>query len=86
MNSQLSLFDVGFVKRIVIGNTNPEKTVDEQMIERQMAALNKCLHDYPKGRIIGTERNFYILNINEHQIVMQYTVYHIGFKRKPDWL
>lgn len=86
MNSKLSLFDVGFVKRIVIGNTNPEKTVDEQMIERQIALLNKCLHDYPKGRIIGTERNFYILNINEHQIVMQYTVYHVGFNRKPDWL
>lgn len=33
-----------------------------------------------------TEKNFYILNIGEHQVVMQYIVYHIGFERKPYWL
>jgi hypothetical protein len=26
------------------------------------------------------------LNIGEHQLVMQYIVYHVGFTRKPAWL
>ena len=77
---------VGYVKRIVIGNNNPEKATDERTIQKQIDLLNRCLTEYPKGKIIGIERNFFILNIGEHQVIMQYTVYHVGFKRKPDWL
>lgn len=86
MQDIFDLSSVGFVKRLVIGNNNPEKPTDEELIEKQLALLNRCLHDYPKGKIIGIERNFFILNIGEHQVVMQYSVYHVGFKRKPDWL
>ena len=77
---------VGYVKRIVIGNNNPEKATDERTIQKQIDLLNRCLTEYPKGKIIGIERNFFILNIGEHQVVMQYSVYHLGFKRKPNYL
>lgn len=86
MHNTFDLTCVGFVKRIVIGNDNPEKAPNEEQTEKQLALLNRCLQEYPKGKIIGIERNFFILNIGEHQVVMQYSVYHIGFKRKPDWL
>lgn len=86
MQKAFDLSCVGFVKRIIIGNNNPEKVVTDAEIEKQLSLLNKCLQEYPKGKIIGIERNFFILNIGEHQVIMQYTVYHVGFKRKPDWL
>ena len=37
------------------------------------------------GRLVGQEKNFFILNIGEHQVVSQYIVYHVGFERKPYW-
>lgn len=86
MQKAFDLSCVGFVKRIIVGNNNPEKVATDAEIEKQVNLLNKCLQEYPKGKIIGIERNFFILNIGEHQVIMQYTVYHIGFKRKPDWL
>lgn len=86
MQKTFDLSCVGFVKRIIVGNNNPEKMTTDAEIEKQLSLLNKCLQEYPKGKIIGIERNFFILNIGEHQVVMQYTVYHVGFKRKPDWL
>lgn len=86
MQKDFDLSCVGFVKRIIVGNNNPEKMTTDIEIEKQVNLLNKCLQEYPKGKIIGIERNFFILNIGEHQVIMQYTVYHVGFKRKPDWL
>lgn len=86
MQKTFDLSCVGFVKRIIVGNNNPEKVTTDAEIEKQVNLLNKCLQEYPKGKIIGIERNFFILNIGEHQVIMQYTVYHVGFKRKPDWL
>ena len=86
MQKTFDLSCVGFVKRIIVGNNNPEKVTIDAEIEKQLSLLNKCLQEYPKGKIIGIERNFFILNIGEHQVIMQYTVYHVGFKRKPDWL
>lgn len=86
MQKTFDLSCVGFVKRIIVGNNNPEKMTTDAEIEKQVNLLNKCLQEYPKGKIIGIERNFFILNIGEHQVIMQYMVYHVGFKRKPDWL
>lgn len=34
----------------------------------------------------GSKKNFFLLNIGEHQVVMQYIVYHVGFERKPYWM
>lgn len=86
MADTFSVSDVGYVHRIVIGNNNPEKQPDEELFRKQNALLNRCLTEYPKGRIIAQEKNFFILNIGEHQVVLQYVAYHIGFPRKPPWL
>ena len=51
-----------------------------------MAFLNRCLNEAPKGRIVGSEKNFTLLQLGEHQVVLQWTVYHVGFKRKPFWM
>ena len=51
-----------------------------------MALINRCLSDYPKGKIIGVEKSFSILQIGEHNVVLQWTTYHVGFIRRPLWL
>lgn len=81
-----SLTDIRYVHRVVVGNDNPETQPDEEKYKRQLEYLNRCLNEYPKGKIIGQEKNFFLLNIGEHQIVMQYIVYHVGFERKPQWI
>jgi hypothetical protein len=80
------LTDVGFVKRIVVGNTDPEKLLSEEEIQTATDLLNRCLSEAPRGRIVGVEKNFILLNIGEHQVVLQCMVYHVGFARKPFWL
>ena len=70
MTKPFDVSAVGYVKRVVIGNTDPEKTVNEEDIEKQRQLLNRCLSDSPRGRIIGQEKNFYLLNIGEHQFTM----------------
>lgn len=86
VQTTFSLTDIGYVHRVVVGNDDPETQPNEEKYKQQEAYLNRCLNDYPKGKIIGQEKNFYLLNIGEHQIVMQYIVYHIGFKRRPPWI
>ena len=85
-NNIFSYTDVKYIHRVVVGNDNPEQQPDEAKYNNQLDFLNRCLNDFPKGKIIGQEKNFYILNIGEHQVVMQYIVYHIGFARKPSWI
>lgn len=80
------LSEVRFVKRILVGNDDPEKMREEAEIQNAMELLNRCLNDSPKGQILGTEKNFSILQIGEHQVVVQSICYHIGFVRKPMWL
>lgn len=85
-SGQIDLASISFIKRIVIGNTSPEQMRDESYIESQVNLLNQCLSQYPKGIIIGTERNFNILRVGEHQVVLQSVAYHVGFPRYPRWL
>lgn len=80
------LTDVGYVKRIMVGNNNPEQMKSEEEVNAAAELLNRCLTETPKGKIIGIEKNFNILNIGEHQVVLQCLTYHIGFTRKPYWL
>ena len=80
------LTDVGYVKRIVVGRDDPERVHSEEEVQQAADLLNRCLSETPKGKIIGLEKNFSILNIGEHQVVLQFMVYHIGFPRKPFWL
>jgi hypothetical protein len=78
------LTDVGYVHRITVGSTNPERLSPEAQVQEAADLLNRCLSE--RGRIIGMEKNFNLLNIGEHQVVLQSLVYHIGFSRKPIWL
>lgn len=80
------LTNVGYVKRIVVGSTDPEKLTPDAAVQSQAALLNRCLTETPRGRIVGIEKNFTLLNIGEHQVVLQALIYHLGFARKPHWL
>ena len=80
------LTDVGYVKRIVVGSKDPESLSSETDIQAAVDLLNRCLTEMPKGRILGTEKTFSLLNIGEHQVVLQAMIYHIGFIRRPQWL
>lgn len=80
------LTDVTFVKRIMVGSNDPEALRDQSHIKAAMDLVNRCLSDVPKGKIIGIEKTFSLLNIGEHQVVLQCMIYHIGFVRRPSWL
>ncbi|WP_036138000.1 hypothetical protein [Luteibacter sp. 9135] len=80
------LSDIRFVKRIVVGSNNPSQMSTEEQVEEARALLNRCLSESPKGSIVGLEKSFTILQIGEHQVVLQWICYHVGFTRKPVWL
>jgi hypothetical protein len=82
----IDLSDVTFIKRIVIGSSNPTDLQSEERIAEAMGLLNKCISGQPKGKIIGIEKSFTILQIGEHNVVLQWTTYHVGFIRRPHWL
>lgn len=80
------LSEVGYVFRIVVGSRNPESLASETEIQAAVDLLNRCLTETPRGRIVGIEKTFSLLNIGEHQVVLQAIIYHVGFVRKPFWL
>lgn len=83
-----NLFDltnVKFIKRIVLGSSD-HTNIEEDEVNETIAILNRCLSESPKGRIIGMEKHFTIINIGEHQVINQWLVYNVGFYRKPIWL
>lgn len=88
-NANVNTFDlteVGFVKRIVVGTVDPQSIPSEQDTQAKMDLVNKCLNEFPKGKLLGMERSFSILRVGEHQVVLEAVAYHIGFKRTPYWL
>ncbi len=78
-----SLSDLKYIIRYPVGNKDAEKLPDEGAIAAQTKRLNEALAR--GGRLVAQEKNFFLLNIGEHQIVSQYIVYHVGFERKPYW-
>lgn len=80
------LTEVKYIKRITVGSDNPARMSTSEEIEAASAMLNKCLAGTPKGCIIATEKSFAVLQMGEHQVVLQWIVYHVGFTRKPIWL
>ena len=80
------LSDVHYVKRIVVGTDDPAHIKKPDEIQDAQALLNRCLSETPKGTIIGIEKSFVMLNVGEHQVVLQWLCYHVGFPRKPAWL
>ena len=80
------LSNVSYVMRIVAGSNNPADLQSNEKIEEAMSLLNRCLTGQPKGKILGIERSFAILTIGEHNVVLQWLTYHVGFPRKPFWV
>ncbi|WP_220487856.1 hypothetical protein [Shewanella sp. SR44-3] len=78
--------DVGYIERVVVGTTDPGQIPTEEETQAKLAIINRCLTEFPKGRIIGVERSFSVVRIGEHQVVLEAVVYHIGFKKPPMWL
>ncbi len=77
------LSEMRFIKRIVVGNDNPQNLRTEAEIQEAMDLVNRCLAGTPRGYLLGVEKSFGLYNIGEHQVVLQYAVYHLGFARKP---
>lgn len=77
---------IRFVKRIPVGNGDPANPSTEEEINESLTLLNRCLGESPKGTLLGVEKNFTLFNLGEHQVVLQWMVYHVGFARKPLWL
>lgn len=80
------LTDVAFVKRVTVGSRDPESLRTEDEVTAAADLLNRCLSDIPKGKILGIEKSFTLLNIGEHQVVLQWITYHVGFPRRPAWI
>lgn len=82
----LDLTAVRYVKRIVIGSDTPSRIRSPEEIETTTALLNRCLTDVPRGSIIAVEKSFTVLQVGEHQVVLQWLCYHVGFPRRPIWM
>lgn len=87
MNKQekASLADIHYIKLVPIGSVNPNSPLSDQAKEDQAAVLNRCLNDYPRGRIIGKDITVGKYLIGEHELTMEKITYHVGFARKPSW-
>ncbi|SNR78834.1 hypothetical protein SAMN04488503_1284 [Humidesulfovibrio mexicanus] len=82
----VDLSEIRFVKRVTVGSDNPAHMCSPEQLEAANALLNRCLNDTPRGHILGIEKSFTVLQSGEHQVVLQWMVYHVGFPRKPIWL
>ena len=80
-----ALADITYVKLVSVGSVNPNNPLSEQSIEQQVQVLNRCLNEYPKGIIIGKDVTIGRYMIGKHELTMEKSTYHIGFKRKPSW-
>lgn len=80
------LQNIGYIKAVTIGSVNPNVPFSEKSREQQESLLNRCLTDYPKGRIIGKDIAVGCFQMGEHSFTMEKTTYHVGFERKPEWL
>jgi hypothetical protein len=82
----IDLTEIKYIKRITVGTDSPTRMRTPEEIETAVSMLNRCLNDSPKGSIIAVEKSFAVLQMGEHQVVLQWIVYHVGFTRKPFWL
>lgn len=81
----MDLADITYVKRIVVGSSDPKALKSEEEVAATISLLNRCLSDLPKGQIIGIEKSFAVFQVGEHAAILQWLVYHVGFQRRPYW-
>lgn len=72
--------DIKWVERFIVGISNPDRYLTQKEIDQQIDAVNRALR---YGKIISVEQNFTILTQGNKEVITQYTVYHVGFKRRP---
>lgn len=80
-----TLSDIRYIKLVPVGSVNPNNPLSDQSREQQVAILNRCLNDYPKGIIIGKDITIGRYMIGDHELTMEKITYHVGFERKPAW-
>lgn len=79
----VDLSEIVHIERITVGRADPQKIPSEDEIQKQIDRLNEMLNGFPKGYIIGIEKNFAFFDIGGNQVALQWTVYHVGFTRRP---
>ncbi|PIB35282.1 hypothetical protein BFP72_07655 [Reichenbachiella sp. 5M10] len=84
--SHFALDDIRYVAKVIVGSVNPQSPFSDNEHDSQFDKLNQYLSGYPKGKIIGRDVMIATFQMGEHQMNMQKTTYHIGFKRKPEWI
>lgn len=77
------LSDVKHIKRIIVGSDNPAQIKTQAEVDEAMEELNQHLTGSPRGTLVAVERSFSLVRIGEHQVVLQWIAYHVGFPRKP---
>jgi len=85
--NELPLSEISYVKRVTVGSIS--RVLDESALEEQVKLLNRCLNEFPRGRIINIEITRLEVPGDPNKdlkIVIQRTTYHVGFKRKPSWI
>ncbi len=85
-NEKSTLSEVRFVKDVTVGSINPNNPISDAAREDQMIMLNRCLNDYPRGVILGSDITIGRYMLGQHELTMQKTTYHVGFARKPSWV
>ncbi|KQS47887.1 MULTISPECIES: hypothetical protein [Flavobacterium] len=85
-SKKTTIAEIRYIKKVTIGTVNPSAPFTDDMREDQLALLNKCLSQHPKGIIIGKDISIGSFKLGEHELNMQSTTYHVGFARKPYWL
>lgn len=77
--------NVKYIKRFVVGSDNPARLCTREETEAQMEELNDCLSgaSHPRGTLLAVERSFTLVRIGDHQVVLEWMAYHVGFARKP---
>jgi hypothetical protein len=78
--------DIRYVHKVTVGSINPNVQLTEDKHQSQIDLLNRCLNEFPKGRIISKDVAFGSYKLGEHQLTMQQVTYHIGFTKHPHWL
>ncbi len=84
-DEKTALTDMHYVKMVPVGSVNPNNPLSDQSRAAQIAVLNRCLNDYPKGTIIGKDVTIGRYLVGEHELTMEKVTYHVGFTRKPSW-
>lgn len=76
--------DVKWVERYPIGMIHPNEDLTgeerEQAAKEQIDKLNRALR---YGMVIGVERNFTTILLEDKEVLTGYIVYHVGFRHRP---